>query len=183
MLEQGTDRPDNVVEVAIPESGWLGRIVDKVGIVFALGILASMAILINEIVLRYVFNEPTSWAHETTIFLCGTAFIYGGLYCTVRDKHIRVVLIYDMVSPSVRRGFDIVISIVSGLASAMFAWAAWVMVKRAAFMPDGTFRLERSGSAWDPVFPGLLKIFLLLVLILMAIQFSVLAVNYMRRAK
>jgi TRAP-type C4-dicarboxylate transport system permease small subunit len=183
MLEQGTQRPDEVVEVAIPESGWLGKIVDKVGIVFALGILASMAILINEIVLRYVFNEPTNWAHETTIFLCGTAFIYGGLYCTVRDKHIRVVLIYDMVPAGVRRVFDFVISVISAVASGMFAWAAWVMVKRAAFMPDGSFRLERSGSAWDPVFPGLLKVFLFVVLVLMAIQFLVLAVNYMRRAK
>jgi len=164
----------------IPQAGGLGRIIDKVGLVFAAGIVVSMAILINEVVLRYLFNAPTIWAHETTIFLCGIAFIYGGLYCTAHDKHIRVVLIYDAVPARVRRVFDIVISIICAAASAMFAWAAWIMVQRAAFRPDGAFRLERSGSAWDPVYPGLLKVFMLVVLAVMAVQFVILAVNYAR---
>ncbi|WP_417768130.1 TRAP transporter small permease subunit [Stappia sp.] len=165
---------------AIPEAGAIGRIIDRVGVVFAAGIVASMAILINEVVLRYLFNAPTIWAHETTIFLCGVAFIYGGLYCTARDRHIRVVLIYDALPFSARRALDVVISLICMASSAMFAYAAWLMVQRAAFRPDGSFRLERSGSAWDPVYPGLLKVFLLAVLAVMAVQFLVLAVNYAR---
>ncbi|MGJ8569504.1 MAG: TRAP transporter small permease subunit [Hoeflea sp.] len=165
---------------AIPEAGRLGRLVDRIGLVFAAGIVISMVILINEVVLRYVFNAPTIWAHETTIFLCGIAFIYGGLYCSAHDKHIRVVLIYDAVPLRIRRVFDIVISLICAAASAMFAWAAWIMVQRAAFRPDGSFRLERSGSAWDPVYPGLLKVFMLVVLAVMAVQFVILAVNYAR---
>lgn len=167
----------------IAQAGFIGRIIDRLGIFFAIGIVLSMAILINEVLLRYVFNSPTIWAHETTIFLCGIAFIYGGLYCTVRDKHIRVVLIYDVIPPRIRRIFDIVISLVCAAASAMFAWAAWIMVQRAAFRPDGSFRLERSGSAWDPVFPGLLKVFMLLVLSVMALQFIILAINYAKGRK
>ena len=165
---------------AIPEAGLLGRIIDRLGIVFALGIVAAMLILIQEVFLRYVLNAPTIWAHETTIFLSGAAFIYGGLYCTARDRHIRVVLIYDLLGPRLRRAFDVVISIVSAAASSMFAWAAWQMVQRSAFTPDGSFRLERSGSAWDPVFPGLSKAFLFIVLVLMALQFLILAYNYAR---
>lgn len=165
-------------DVAIPEAGMLGRWIDRGGIVFAIGIVASMAILINEVFLRYVFNAPTIWAHETTIFLCGIAFIYGGLYCTVRDKHIRVVLIYDILGPRLRRGFDVIISLICAAASVMFAYASWVMVSRAAFRPDGTVRIESSGSAWDPIYPGLLKIFMLVVLTVMAVQFLVLAYNY-----
>ncbi|WP_067335215.1 TRAP transporter small permease subunit [Stappia indica] len=163
---------------AIEEAGLLGRLIDRGGLVFAVGIVVSMAILINEVALRYIFNAPTIWAHETTIFLCGVAFIYGGLYCTARDRHIRVVLIYDVLPPSARRLLDIAISLICAAASAMFAYAAWLMVQRAAFRPDGSFRLETSGSAWDPPFPGLLKVFLLAVLAVMALQFLVLAVNY-----
>jgi hypothetical protein len=55
------------------------------------------------------------------------------------------------------------------------------MVGRAAFRPDGSFRLERSGSAWDPVYPGAMKVFLLVVLAVMAVQFAVLAYGYWRR--
>ncbi|MFD1342436.1 TRAP transporter small permease subunit [Litorisediminicola beolgyonensis] len=166
---------------AIPEAGALGRWIDRGGIIFAVGIVLAMLILIQEVVLRYVFNAPTIWAHETTIFLCGAAFVYGGLYCAARDRHIRVVLIYDILPPRLRRAFDIAISLISAAASGTFAWAAWQMVKRAAFAPDGSVRLERSGSAWDPIYPGLSKIFLLTVLTLLAIQFLVLAWNYARR--
>lgn len=162
----------------IAEAGFLGRLIDKGGLLFAAGIVLSMAILINEVVLRYAFNAPTIWAHETTIFLCGVAFIYGGLYCCSHDKHIRVVLIYDALPARVRRAFDIVISMICAAASAMFAWASWIMVQRAAFRPDGSVRLERSGSAWDPVYPGLIKIFLLIVMAVMALQFVILAINY-----
>ena len=165
---------------AIEQAGWLGRWIDRLGIVFAVGIVLSMLILINEVILRYVFNAPTIWAHETTIFLCGVAFVYGGLYCTARNRHIRVVLIYDAIPPRIRRIFDIVISIICAAASAMFAWAAYTMVLRAAFRPDGSFRLERTGSAWDPVYPGSIKVFLLVVLTVMAVQFIILAYNYAR---
>ena len=166
---------------AIPEAGVLGRWIDRAGLVFAIGIFCSMLILIQEIVLRYVFNSPTIWAHETTVFICGTAFIFGGLYCTARDSHIRVVLIYDHLGPRLRRAFDVGISIICAVASAFFAWASWLMVERAVFRPDGSFRLERSGSAWDPVYPGLVKIFLMVVMGVMAVQFLVLAWNYLRR--
>ncbi|QKV17520.1 TRAP transporter small permease subunit [Oricola thermophila] len=165
---------------AIPQAGLLGRLIDRAGVVFALGIVLSMAILINEVALRYIFNAPTIWAHETTIFLCGIAFVYGGLYCSARDKHIRVVLVYDALPARARRILDVFISLVCAASSAMFAWAAWAMVQRAAFRPDGSFRLERSGSAWDPVYPGLLKIFLLVVMAVMAVQFVILAINYAR---
>jgi C4-dicarboxylate transporter, DctQ subunit len=164
----------------IAEAGWLGRAIDRAGIVFAIGIIIAMLILIQEVVLRYFFNRPTIWAHETTVFLSGLAFIFGGLYCTARDRHIRVVLIYDILGPRMRRAFDVAISIICGLSAAMFTWAAWIMVSRAAFTPTGDFRLERSGSAWDPVYPGAIKIFLMLVLGIMTVQFAILAVNYAR---
>ena len=150
---------------------------------FAIGIVASMLILINEVLLRYFFNAPTIWAHETTIFLCGAAFLYGGLYCTARDRHIRVVLIYDTLPPPLRRVLDVVISLICMVASTFFAYASWLMVQKAAFRPDGSFRLERSGSAWDPVFPGLIKVFLLVVMSVMAVQFLILAYNYARGRK
>lgn len=167
---------------AIPEAGLLGRLIDRGGIIFAIGIVAAMLVLIQEVVLRYVFNAPTIWAHETTVFLCATAFVYGGLYCTVRDAHIRVVLLYDLAQGRARRVLDTVISLVCMVASGFFAWAAWLMVRRAIFRPDGSIRFETSGSAWNPPFPAYLKLFLLMVLTLMTLQFLILMVSHARAA-
>lgn len=163
---------------ADPDAGRLGRAINSFGIVFALGILVSAGILIIEIFLRYVLNSPTIWAHETVIFLNAAAFVFGGLFVVARNSHIRVVLIYDYLAKPIRRHFDIIISLVSFAASAIFAWAAWQGVKRAAWTPTGEFRLETSGSAWNPPTPGVLKVFLLVILIVMAIQFLVLAASY-----
>lgn len=168
---------------AIPEAGRLGRLIDRGGWIFAAGIFGAMLILIQEIVLRYVFNDPTAWAHETTVFLCGAAFVYGGLFCAARDEHIRVVLIYDALPAGARRVLDVVISVVCATASGFFAYAAILMVQKAAFRPDGSVRLESSGSAWDPVYPGILKIFLMIILLVMTAQFLILAWNYAKGAR
>ncbi|OWZ89546.1 MULTISPECIES: TRAP transporter small permease [unclassified Ensifer] len=167
---------------AVPEAGMLGRLIDKAGYVFAVGIVLAALILLVEVFLRYVLNSPTIWAHETTVFLCGVAFIFGGLYCTARNTHIRVVLLYDHFSPRARRIADIVISLVSALASGFFAFAAYHMVERAVVTPSGEVRLETTGSAWSPPTPALIKIFILLVMILLVVQFLILAVNYAKRA-
>lgn len=166
-----------------PEAGLMGRMVDKAGYIFAAGIVISAAILLSEVFLRYVFNSPTIWAHETTVFLCGVAFIFGGLYCTSRNSHIRVVLIYDILSPGLRRAFDVAISISCAIASAFFAYAAWHMVTRAVWAPSGEIRLETTGSAWSPPTPALVKIFIFVIMVLLVVQFLIFAVNYARRAK
>jgi C4-dicarboxylate transporter, DctQ subunit len=166
-----------------PEAGRLGRLVDRFGYAFAVGIVAAAAILLMEVFLRYVFNRPTIWAHETTTFLCGIAFIYGGLFCAARNSHIRVVLIYDHVSPFWRRVLDVAISVASCIATLFFVYAGWIMVTRATYTPSGEFRLERSGSAWNPPTPALLKIFLLVILGLLALQYLILAVNHLKRLR
>lgn len=181
------DRPAEAVQHAladdraIKEAGILGRIVERTGIVFALAFLLAMAILIFEIFMRYALNAPTLWAHETTIFLCAMSFVFGGLYCASRDRHIRVVLLYDHVGPRLRRVLDVVISILCAGSATFFAWASWRMVQRSWWSPDGAVRLEGTGSAWNPPTPALLKGFLFFVMIVMAVQFVVLAVNYARK--
>ncbi|ORE93499.1 TRAP dicarboxylate family transporter DctQ subunit [Stappia sp. 22II-S9-Z10] len=164
-----------------PAAGVMGRVIDRLGYVFAAGIVVGAIILLVEVFLRYVFNSPTIWAHETTIFLTGMSFIFGGLYCTARDTHIRVVLIYDQLGPAARRVADVIIFLVSAVASGFFAYAAYQMASRAVFSPSGGFRLETTGSAWSPPTPALLKSFIFIVMVLLAIQFVILAVNTIRR--
>lgn len=166
-----------------PEAGLMGRIVDRVAFVFAAGIVIAAAILLMEVFLRYGLNRPTIWAHEATVFLCGLAFTFGGLYCTSRDSHIRVVLIYDWLPAGARRVFDVVISVVCAIASGFFAYAAWHMVTRAVWAPSGGIRLETTGSAWSPPTPALIKIFIFVIMVLLVVQFLILAVNHARRAK
>ncbi len=180
-IAAASETPPHVMIEPVPrESGAFGRAVDALGVVFAFCFLVSTAIILWEIVARYVFNSPTSWVHETTTFLCGISFIFGGLYALSRDRHIRVVLIYDAVGPRAKRALNVVLSVVGLMTMIFFAIAAWQMMINATFTPQGDFRLETSGSAWNPAYPGLVKTFLFVVIVAMAVQFVVLIVNYAR---
>lgn len=153
----------------------------KLGHFFSALFLVSMAILIFEIVMRYVFDRPTIWVHETTIFLCATCFVFGGLHSVSRNGHIRVVLLYDYVSDEMRRWLDIMIYTICGLATGMFSYAIWPTVVKSFWAPTGEFRIITSGSAWNPPYPSLLRAFLFVVLISMTFQFALFVINRLRK--
>lgn len=185
-MSNSTLLPEKHIELNAPDpvpvqAGLFGRAIDRIGVVFAFGFFASMLVLISEIFMRYVLDAPTLWAHETTTFLCAIGFVFGGLFSAAHNKHIRVVPLYDYVSPNVRRWLDVFIYAVCALSTGFFSYAAWSGVKRAIMTPTGSFRLETSGSAWNPPTPALLKIFLFIILMGLTIQFVIFAMAHLRQ--
>jgi len=138
--------------------------------VLAWAIFLAFAVTVFEVIARYVFDSPTFWAHETTTFLIAAIFLVGGPIALARDKHIRVRMFYDTVSPRGRRLLDIVNSILALIFFAGLSYAAWTMSSKATFSPSGEFRLEGTGTAWNPPTPALLKILVLVCVGIMFIQ-------------
>ena len=139
---------------AVPQSGRLGRVIDRLAIIPALGLVVAMLILIQEVVLRYVFGRPTNWAHETTVFLCAISFVYGGLLCTARDRHIRVVLVYDLLPPAARRVADILISAIyqiSGVSGGRADYGLASALSIVVFVVIGVVSAAASGGGRELV--------------------------------
>ncbi|MGE4373758.1 MAG: TRAP transporter small permease subunit [Xanthobacter sp.] len=153
---------------------WLGK-------PFSLIFIFTTAIAVLEVIMRYVFDSPTIWVHETTTALTALCFAFGGAYCLAIDKHIRVVLIYDHVGPAAKRWMDVGISAVCTCVCALMSYASFGMVYKALFTPWGALRLETSGSAWNPPFPAMVKTFLFLILIVMTLQFLGQLIGHLRR--
>ena len=170
--DEHTSHQDRLRDAPDRASDPFAAAVLKLGHGFALLFLVSMCILILEIFMRYVLDRPTVWVHETTIFLCAICFVFGGLHSVARNGHIRVVLIYDYVSPRVRRWLDVVIYTICGTATAMFSVAIWPTVVDSFWAPNGEFRMITSGSAWNPPLPTFLRTFLFVTLVAMTIQFA-----------
>ena len=174
------ESPGRAEPVDRPQDGLSGILI-PLGPPIAIGFLLITAFTFYEVVMRYVFNAPTIWVHETTIALTAICFAFGGAYCLATDRHIRVVLLYDVAGPRTRRWLDVAISLVGAAACALMAWAAWSLAYKAFYTPSGDFRLETSGSAWNPPTPAIVKAVLFIVLCAMCVQFLLQAFRHLRR--
>lgn len=137
---------------------------------FAWAIFLAFAITVIEVVARYVFDSPTFWAHESTTFLIAAIFLIGGPIALARDKHIRVRMIYDAVSPKRKRHLDILNSVIGLVFFAGLSVASWTMVSKSWFKPSGALHLEGTGTSWNPPTPALLKMLVLICVVTMFVQ-------------
>lgn len=148
----------------------LDRAISQASKVVAWLVFISMVITVFEVVMRYAFNSPTSWVHETTVFMIAAIFLLGGPAALARDKHIRVRVLYDAVPPGARRWLDVLNGVLALLFTTGMTYAAWVMFYTASHNPLGEWQLERSGTSWNPAFPAYIKALILFALALMTVQ-------------
>ena len=76
-----------------------------VGILCGMSILAMVLIIGFEVISRYLFNNPTSWVTEYSLYLfVGTSFMAAG-YSHMEGSHIRVEILLDRLSGPARLRF------------------------------------------------------------------------------
>ncbi|MBL1242516.1 MAG: TRAP transporter small permease [OCS116 cluster bacterium] len=141
----------------------------KFGNVLALLFLASVLISVYEVVARFVFNSPTIWVHETTSFFVAICLVFGGLYCYIENKHIRIDIVYEVVPTRVKFALDVFVEIAQLTFFIALSYASWIMAEKSWFNPLGDLRLEESGSAFRFPSPALIKAFIFICLIFMAV--------------
>lgn len=129
------------------------RVGDFVSILF----LIVVCISFFEVIMRYLFNAPTLWVHESTSFLVSLAMLFGGVACYADEKHIAMTFISDSFSPVARWYTVLFVEVCTLVFSIMMAYGAFLAAKDAFISPFGSFRMQTSGSALDPPFPALNK--------------------------
>ncbi|WP_419766326.1 MAG: TRAP transporter small permease subunit [Arcobacter sp.] len=87
-------------------------VVDKIvmylgkGASFLMPVLAF--IVVFEVVARYIFDAPTIWAYDLSLFLFGYIAALGGAYAQQKRAHINVDILYLTVSPKVKDIFNLI---------------------------------------------------------------------------
>ena len=88
-------------------------------------LVAMMAIVTLDVVLRYFFNDPTVWAGEVASFLT-IAVVFLGLGQNLRrDDHIRIDVVTKLLSPRTQLVLNVLahaIAIVFSVALFMGCW-------------------------------------------------------------
>ncbi|PIE69296.1 MAG: hypothetical protein CSA21_03320 [Deltaproteobacteria bacterium] len=135
----------------------IDRIFIRLGHCISVLFLVVVCISFYEVIMRYVFDSPTLWVHETTSFLVSLALLFGGISCYAAEKHIAMTFIADSFPVMVRWYTVLFVETCTLLFAVMLAYGAFLSAKDAFISPFGKFRMQTSGSALDTPFPALNK--------------------------
>lgn len=114
------------------------KVIDSVsmwsGLIARWGSLVLVLVLCYEVIARYVFDNPTIWAHETSMMLGVFTVTIGWSYVHSKRGHVRVDVFYARMSPRGKAMIDIGCFLVFFLplmvvliyASGKMAWEAYI---------------------------------------------------------
>lgn len=147
----------------------IDRFFVRAGHVVSVLFLVVVGISFYEVIMRYLFNAPTLWVHETTSFLVSLAMLFGGIACYADEKHIAMTFIADSFPPRVRWFSVLFVELCTFVFSIMMTYGSFLATRDAFISPFGKFRMQTSGSALDPPFPALNKGFFFATCIMLVV--------------
>jgi len=120
---------------------WSGNIISAINPIV-------VVFVVYEIIRRFVFNAPTIWANEATVYLSALAYLLGGAYSHYYKAHVRVDILYLKFSPRKRAILDAITFFFTFIYLGSLIWVgsiySWESIKG----------LEKTGSPWNPpVYP------------------------------
>jgi len=102
-------------------------------------------IVVIDVTLRYVFNDPAIWGQEATLFFFGAYFMLGVGYNLLHKRHVRVEIVYQYLPQRLKKIIDFCSSaFVMFFAVLLFWQGGWMFVS--SFVTQ-----ERSPSMWGPL--------------------------------
>lgn len=114
----------------------------------SLAVLIIFALLLADVVMRYLVGSPTIWTAELATLIFGVYAIIGGGYLLAERGHVNVDIFYGQLSQRRRALLDVVTWPLFLLFVGVLLWQGWDIAVEA--IED----LERSNSVWKaPLWP------------------------------
>ena len=120
-------------------NNWIGKTISVI-------ILVTVAATVIEVIARYLFNSPTSWAYEVEMFTCGIVYVFVGAYVLLHNGHVGVDMIYNRLNLKWQLWINLIVvyplilimTLVLVYIGWDFAWTSFVTA-------------ERSYTSWAPL--------------------------------
>ena len=138
--------------------------ITKQGEITSMLIFPLLGVVIFEVIMRYGFNAPTTWAFEATAFMYGLHYMFGISYTDVRKGHVQVDIFTSLASKRVRAGISALTTLVFMLP--VMILMTWTSITFAWSSIQG---LEKNPTSWaPPIYP--LKALMALCFFFLALQ-------------
>jgi TRAP-type mannitol/chloroaromatic compound transport system permease small subunit len=123
----------------------IDRINRFVGKTFAWLILPLTFALGYEVIKRYVFYDPTTWAYDASYMLYGALFMLAAPYTLSVNRHVRGDIFYRLWPPRVQATLDLVLYILIFFPPMLamlflgwdYAYYSYSIGERSAMSPGG----------------------------------------------
>jgi len=112
-------------------------------------VIPLLIVVVHEVIMRHVFNAPTAWGYDTCWMLLSAQFLLGGAFTLLRKGHIRIDIVYGILSRRTKLIYDLIVYTVVFLfplvlltwGGVKFAAEAWISDERLSttnwFFPAG----------------------------------------------
>jgi TRAP-type mannitol/chloroaromatic compound transport system permease small subunit len=146
------EHPDDRVEreILADDREFVGKgiagIIDRIslftGEFVALWSVIAVFVYYYEVIVRYVFNSPTNWAHEGMFLMFGMQYLIAGSYAMLTESHVRVDIFYASFSPRGKAIVDLATSVFFFIFAFTLLWTGWI------FAADSVRQGEVSFTEW-----------------------------------
>ena len=117
---------------------------ERLARVISFFLLALCLLMVYEVIMRYVFTNPSHWAFESSLFIYGGIGIFGGAYVLLHGQHVRLDVFYGRLSPRTKAILDLVTVPIFFLVLAVILWQGGVKAY------DSVLIREVTDSMWGP---------------------------------
>ena len=124
----------------------IDRFTERSGLVFAWLLVPLLAAVAWEVVARYAFDAPTTWAYETVYTLYAAMFMLGAAYALRVGAHVRTDFLWEKWPPRTRAAIETVAYLACFFPGMALFLVAGVEATWSSYLGD-----ERSAdTAWFP---------------------------------
>ncbi len=123
------------------------RFTDRTGAIVSWLAVLLVATVVYEVIGRYAFRAPTSWAFDVTYMSYGTLFMLGAAYALHKGAHIRTDFFWEHFSTRTKGVIDSIAYIVFFFPG--FAILMWISLGETVY----SFQISETAdqTPWRPI--------------------------------
>lgn len=130
------------VEIKNPFFLWVDKINGYVGEYVSFWSIIAVFVYYYEVLVRYLFNSPTNWAHESMFLMFGMQYMLAAGFTHRENAHVHVDVLYHYFPLRMKAVVNVLTSIFFFIFCIVLFWTGWV------FASDSMAVWEVSFTEW-----------------------------------
>ena len=118
-------------------TNWIDRLSLFAGEFVSYWAVIAVFVYYYEVIARYVFGSPTSWAHESMYLMFGMQYLIAGAYAMLTESHVRVDIFYSPLTARKKAWTDLVTSVFFFVFAGTLLWTSYTFAMDSLAVPTG----------------------------------------------